>query len=101
MVYKSARDSDALPLTAGELVWSMHHTISQIDRSQGLLCHFMALCRADSTVDQGQFYIVQRSSAGQQIKSLKNEPHFLIAYARKLVVVHFGHVLGVQPVLSL
>ena len=37
---------------------------------------------------------------GQQIKRLEDKANFLIAYARKLIVVHFGDVLAVEPVFT-
>jgi hypothetical protein len=75
-------------LSAGELVWTVHHAIFEINCAERLLGHLMALRRRNPAIDQGKLNVVQRSRPGKQVEGLKNKSHFLIANAGKFVVVH-------------
>src|SRR4026208_128295 len=101
MIHERASDRDALSLTARELVGFVSHALSQVYGLERLLRHFMSLRRADATVNQRQFDVVQRRSAREQIEGLKNETDFLVANACELVVVHLRDVLAVEPVFTL
>src|SRR5829696_10579922 len=100
MIHERTRDRDALSLAARELVGLVSHTLSQVHGVERFLRHFMSLRRANTTVNQWQLNVVKRSRAREQIERLENETDFLIANASKLVVVHLGDVLTVEPVLT-
>src|SRR5215217_2242782 len=101
MIHERAGDRDALSLTARELVGLVSHTLSQVHGVERFLRHFMSLRRTNTTVNQRQLDIVQRSRAREQIERLENETDFLIANTSKLVVVHLRDVLAVEPVFTL
>ena len=66
------------------------HSLFQIDRVSDCAPRSQPRLARDAGIDQRQFHVVQRRGAGQQIEGLKDEPDFLVADARKLVVVHFA-----------
>src|SRR6185369_17180123 len=101
MIHKRASNRDTLSLTARELVGLVSHTLSQVHGLERFLRHLMSLRRANTTVNQRQLDVVQRRGAREQIERLKYETDFLIANARKLVVVHLRDVLTVEPVFTL
>src|SRR2546429_3018914 len=83
MIHQRARNRDPLSLAARKLVGPMHHAIRKIDFAQRCFSHFVTLRSGNAAVDQRQLDVMQRSSAGQQIESLKDKTDFLIAYARQ------------------
>src|SRR5918999_841571 len=101
MVNESASDRDALALAAGEFVGFVGHALSEVDGLERLLCHFMALRRTDTAVDQRQLNVMKRRSAREQVEGLKNETDFLVTNTGELVVVHVRDVLSVEPVFAL
>src|SRR5687767_1010133 len=56
---------------------------------------------ADAAIDQWQLNVMQSCCACQQVEGLKYKPDFLIANARKLVIVHFRNILACEPILTL
>ena len=78
----------------------MRHAIGQIDGGKRLFGHLVPLGSGNAAVDQRQFDIVQGRGSRQQVESLKDKAHFLIANASQLVVIHFRDVLTVQDVFA-
>src|SRR2546422_902854 len=56
--------------------------------------------RRHARVDQRQLHVVERGGARQQVEGLEDEPDFLVADARQLVVGEVAHFQTVEPVLA-
>src|SRR6266850_610853 len=98
MVNQSSSNGDALTLSSRQFIGTVRYAIRKIDSLKRQRGHLVSLCGSDTTVDQRQLNVMKRGGAGQQVEGLKNEPDFLVSYARQLIVVHLGNVLGVEPV---
>src|SRR5712691_2934299 len=100
MIDKSACNGHTLTLSAGQFIRPVHYAIGKIHGGKRLLSHLVPSSGTDAAINQWQFHVMQRSCAGEQVEGLKYKPDFLIAYARKLIVVHFRYILPVEPVIA-
>ena len=73
----------------------------QADIGERLLGALDALGGGRAVVDERQLHVVQGGGAGQQIEGLEDEADFLVADARKLIVVEITDQLAVQPIAAL
>ena len=99
-VDQRARDGDALPLSAGELVGPVLDPVAQPHPRERIAGERPALLRAQAGVDQGQLHVVQRRGPWQQVEGLEHESDLLVPDPGQLVVVQLGHPVAVQPVLA-
>src|SRR3989441_139101 len=100
LVHERPGDRHPLPLPPRQLVRLVHHAVAEphaLQRPRGLLA---ACLRRHARVDQRQLHVVERGGARQQVERLEDEPDFLVADARQLVVGEVAHLLAVEPVLA-
>ena len=101
VVHERPRDGDALTLAAGQLVGPMRHAARQLDLVERGLRARLPIRRRHTGIDERQLDVVERRRARQQVESLEDEPDFLVADARQLVVVHPRDLLVVQQIAAL
>ncbi len=87
-----ARDRDALPLTARELVRQVMRAIGEADALEHALGLGLALGEAHAAIDQRLHDVLQRRSARQQVEALEDEADLLIADVGELVLVQAADV---------
>jgi hypothetical protein len=94
-------NGDALTLAAGELVGLVHHALGEVYLRQDFLGALDALGCGRAVIDERQFDVVQRGGASEQVECLEDEADFLVANAGELIIVEFGDVVAVEPVMAL
>src|SRR5687768_2297807 len=100
VVHQRARDGDALSLSAGELVWPVSDSISELDaleRGDGAL---LSLVGRNAGVHERKLDVVKRRRARQQVERLEHKTDLAIPDACQLVVRHRRHEIAAQPVLT-
>src|SRR5262245_13361489 len=96
IVYQSARDRDALALTAREFVRLVVQTITESHLPQHVRGALPSRFRVDAGVNKRELYIPQAVSTRKKIECLKNKADFAIANAREFVVAHAGNVASIE-----
>src|ERR1700730_17054419 len=94
IIHQSARDGDALLLSAGELTRMMIFPALQTDRSEDPI-GFLARLRVRQVmiaVHERELNVFARRSSQKQIKVLKNEAYFAISNVGQPVAVERGDV---------
>src|SRR5256886_14052251 len=97
IVQKSARDGDALLLTAGELARPVMDPIAEADlleRRERALTPFLPV----AAVDQGKLDVFDRVQSREQVVGLKNEADVLVADRGELIVGQLSDVLAREHV---
>ena len=93
-----ARDGDTLLLAAGKFGGGVMFPAVQSDRFERRLCQCMARLRRFAAVEQGQFDVLLRRGARQQIESLKHEAKIMPAQQRALVAREILHMHAVEQI---
>src|SRR6266542_3563399 len=97
-VDQSARNGDALLLSAGKLRGKVINAIAQPNHLQGLMRPLRALLLTQLGVQSGQLDIFQRRGARQQVESLEDKAELAIANGGELTFVELGNVGSFQDV---
>jgi len=100
LIHERARDRDALPLAARQLVRLVIHAIGEADPLQGPRGPRAPAPCGEAGVDQRQLHVVQRVGARQQVERLEDEPDSLLRMRASLVVLEVTDLLAVEPVLA-
>ena len=101
VIDEGAGDGDALALSAGELVWLVHHAGAEVDGFKDRLGACGAFGCGGAIVDERQLDVVKGGGAGEEVEGLEDEAYLLVADTGEFVVVEFGDVVSVEPVLAL
>src|SRR5664280_167624 len=96
--HESARDRDALPLPARELVRVVMGAVRKADVGERLLRPFTPLLLRDAGIDERQLDLGERARAGEQVERLEDEPDFPVPDASQVVVGHLLHGRSVELV---
>src|SRR6185436_3354808 len=95
-----ARDRDALPLAAGELVGQMMQAVFELDQREQLARAFVDLLPRPAAQVQRQPHVLQRAQRRQQVEELEDEADLVAADAGQLVVAEAGERLAVDAHLA-
>ena len=101
LVHQSPGDGHALSLSTGKFVGLMLHAGFHAHSAERSPCTLHPFFGGDAGINQGEFDIVQRGRACQQVEGLEDESNFFVANAGEFVIVEFADLLPIQPVLAL
>src|SRR5207247_155407 len=98
--HERARDSDTLPLTAGEFVRLVIGTIPKTDVLQGLERALTTFFFADPRIDQREFDIVKRVASRKKIEGLEDEPDLAVPDIGKIVIIETRDVHTIEIIIA-
>jgi hypothetical protein len=101
--FTSARDGDALLLSARELIRVVLGPVRQtycVERCPGAPTPFLGFDHTSSRVEERQLHVFDGRGPRQEIEALKHEPDRLVAHARQLVACERRDITPAEQVLS-
>lgn len=91
-----AGDSDALLLSAGELIGLVFHAVGEADGLEGGSCAFCAVPPAVAGIDEWEFDVFEGGESGHEFEGLEDKPDAFVADAGECGGVHAGGELSVE-----
>jgi hypothetical protein len=97
-VHQRARNRHALLLAAGKLGREVLDAVSEADQVQGFPRPLFSFLFADLGIERGEFDILQRRRACQQVETLKYKADFLVADCSQLLLTQARNLDAAEQV---